>query len=106
MSRSNPISVRLAASSIFSVLLLLFAFPALADLPTCFDVDNNPSLFTCSCLKTDSNGDLVLDTNGDTIPVPTPDRCGDMLSGQRNIIRADDLVLSLPAKLSSNPVEW
>ncbi len=81
-----------------AAVLLLATSPALADPPSCSAVDADPSIFTCSCVDTASNGTQTL--------VPTPDRCGDMLSGQRTLIRADEIILAQPEKTSTSPVGW
>lgn len=89
---------RLATSRLLAVALLAASRQASAAPPSCTDVEDDPTLLACSCLQDDGSGNPTL--------VPTPDRCADMLGGERMLVRADDLVLAQPDELSANPAEW
>jgi hypothetical protein len=89
---------RHATSRLLAVALLAASHPASAAPPSCTDVQGDPTLLACSCVQDGGSGNPTL--------VPIPDRCADMLGGERMLVRADDLVLAQPDELSANPVEW
>lgn len=90
--------LRHGTSRVLAAALLAASPPASAAPPSCTDVQNDPTLLTCSCVQDDGSGSSTL--------VPIPDRCADMLGGERMLVRADDLVLAQPDELRANPVEW